>query len=626
MTFFKSLLKTINRLRSNLREKPDVKLDDYVLEHFLLYHGLVGSMPENQRDFKDVRADIIEAVNHASPAEMCIALKLPPLWWEDRLSKIFDQIVQANEEGGIECLLPEKLADDPDGDRFPLRHSDWRVRANAARMLAKLGVQRAVPYISKALSDNNPEQKPAFCHLAYSLARLQTEEARKCLIEHLDNEEPWFKVDAAGALAQWPLHAVAHDLMKSLLYDHALMDYCAVAIAKRHTPAVFLDMQDSDITEGAAEMICALLKGLSGPFHAESGLAEILEQCAEQTNITAGVTPTPRRLDAAISLNRWLHDRSARTQNGSPSATVYTLTDLSTDTHKTCVLNRLKTEPAYPHQLSELRHAIELTGSCNVREAIPLLAALLKKSSVYADRSMRSTGEPAESTGATPWLTAGMTAAASSAKRNLQLLVVIVDNLGKLGAVETAPAIIKLLETNLELTARWHAAPSKHPIVEQDEALALLYWTALQALGSMPCGETLTFLSQAVYDIAPDKREQALLSFEKVSRALSKNNEHSVALTEILRDRLSDPSAQVRSAALKAVGAHHSMELLPDSMKLIHSPEVSLQRQCIETLSELARAGHRDEVLNATKSALSRELDGARRERLNRLLRALQPT
>lgn len=48
MPFFKTLLKTFNRLRSGMREKQDVQLDDYILEHFLLYHGLVGSMPENQ--------------------------------------------------------------------------------------------------------------------------------------------------------------------------------------------------------------------------------------------------------------------------------------------------------------------------------------------------------------------------------------------------------------------------------------------------------------------------------------------------------------------------------------------------------------------------------------------------
>jgi hypothetical protein len=62
-------------------EKPDSLVEDYVLEHFLLYHGLVGSMPENQRQFDDIRADIRKALSERSSVQLCIALKLPPLWW-----------------------------------------------------------------------------------------------------------------------------------------------------------------------------------------------------------------------------------------------------------------------------------------------------------------------------------------------------------------------------------------------------------------------------------------------------------------------------------------------------------------------------------------------------------------
>ncbi len=590
MAFFKSLLKTLNRLRSGLREKPEVTLDAYILEHFLMYHGLVGSMPENQPDFKDVRADVVEAVNHASSAEMAIALKLPPLWWEDRLYKIFEEVVALNHEGALRCLLPESLAEDLNPDNFPLTHSDWRVRANAARMLSKLGLTIAVRYITPALDDKAPDQGPAFCHLAYSLARLQNDEARQALVKHLHNDEPWFRVDAAGALAHWPLHAVAHDLMRSLVDDHNLLDYAAVAVARKHAPAMFFEMQDDDVIEGAAEMVCALLKGLNGPFHAESGLAEQLEDCAEQLNIAAGVKPTPRRLNAAISLNRWLHGRSAKTRAGSLTSNVYTLMDITTELHRNCILDVLRSPGKNAEQRSDLRHAIELCGECRITEAIPLLLALLKE--------------------------------------EMPLLPAIVQSLGKLAAAEAAPTIIALVERNMEFHERWHSPPSKNPVVEQNEEGALLYWTALQALAAMPCKESLAFLSSAVNDFAPDKREQALLALERVSRTMGDAGEPMSAsqLTEIIRDRLTDPSPQVRAAALKAVGAHHNMDLLPDSMRLIHSPEVSLQRQCIETLSELARSGHRDEVVTATKSALSRELDGARRERLNRLLRALQPS
>lgn len=567
-----------------MKEKPEVQLDDYILEHFLLYHGLVGSTPENQRDYKDVRADVIEAVNHASSAEMSIALKVPPLWWEDRLGKIFDEVIRANRGGAVKCLLPEHLSEDPDPNKFPLTHLDWRVRSNAAIMLSKLGVLQAAAYMTRVLDDEGPDQRPAFCHIAYSMSRLQSDQTRQALIKHLDNDEPWFRVDAAGALAAWPLHAVAHPLMRAMQSDHDLMDYQAVAIARKHSAASLFESSDDEIVEGAAEMVCALLSALSGTFHAEPGLAEQLEACAEPLNIVTGVKPTPRRLNATILLNKWLSERNAITASGSPASAVYTLKEISSEPQKICILEILRQPAGQPQQESQLRHAIELAGTNDIG-ATSLLIELLRTEH--------------------------------------RVLPVVVESLGKLNATEAAPEIIALLRKKLDLNARWTGVASKHPIAEQDEPAALLYWKSLQALGSMPCAQSLQFLSQAVNDIAPDKREQALLALEKVSRAIGGDEQGTANLTEILRDKLADPSAQVRAAALKAVGARTSTALLSDSMRLIHSPEASLQRQCIETLSQLANAGHRDEVVSATKAALNKELDGAKRDRLNRLLQAL---
>ena len=579
MAFLKSLLKTFNRFKSGMREKPDVQLDDYILEHFLLYHGLVGSMPENQRDYKDVRTDVIEAVNHNCSQEMAIALKVPPLWWEDRLGKIFDEVITANEAGAIHCLLAAQHVDDIDGDKFPLKHSDWRVRSNAARVLGKLGTMEAIPYMVNALEDASPEQQPAFCHLAYALAKLQTEQSRQALVNHLNHSEPWFRVDAAGALAHWTLHTVAHDLMSALLHDHNLTDYAAVAIARQHSPSALLDMQNDEINEGVAEMVCSLLKGLSGPFHAEVGLAEQLEASAEPLNIAAGVKPTPRLLNATICLNRWLHERAARTNAGSLASTVYTLTSLTLPAHRQCVLESLRKPGHHPRQQNELRHAIELCGSCQIEEAVPLLLPLLVADS--------------------------------------PLLPCLLDSLGKLQATEAASAIIALVEQKIDLQSRYSMTASKHPVEENEQADSLMYWSALRALGQMPAA--------AVNDYAPDKREQALIALAKVCAALAQNgsSDYALELTEILRDKLADPSPQVRAATLKAVGERGSKELLLDSIKLLHSPEVSLQRQCLETMCALATAGHKDDVVSAAKSALLRELDGARRERLQRLLRAL---
>lgn len=590
MPFFKTLLKTFNRLRSGMREKQDVQLDDYILEHFLLYHGLVGSMPENQRDFKDVRADFVEAVNHGSAEELSIALKVPPLWWEDRLDKILDEVVAANREGTISCLLAADLQDDVDINKFPLRHLDWRVRANTARLLSRLQILDAVPHIINAMNDSAAEHRAAHCHLAYALSKLQTDDAKAALIAQLDNDEPWFKVDAAGALAHWPRHAVSHALMEAMLRDHAMSDYMAVAIAKKHSPSSLLDQQDEALNEGVAAMVYGLLRAIDGPFHSEPGLHDLLENTAEQLNILTGMNPTPRLLSATISLNKWLQDRTAVTTCGTATSTVYTLNDLSKEQNKQCILKCLaqaqKTPPERAAQQNELRHAIELAGNCNLTEAIPLLLPLLKD--------------------------------------NFALLAAVIECLGKLRACAAADKVITLLEQKIPLQSRWSGALSKHPVAEVAQEDAVLYWTALSALGSMPQDSTFNFLARATTDFAPDKREAALLALSRVCAELEDADKNS-RFTEITRERLNDPSAQVRAAALKAVATHNNVALLAESLKLINSAEVSLQRQCAETISILAYSGHREEVVVAAKSLLSKELDGARRERINRLLRSLQP-
>lgn len=82
------LAKWLKNAANLFNEKPPVKVDEFGLEHFLLYHGLVGSSPENQREFKDVRADIASAVARGNSHNLCINIKLAPLWWEDKLYRI----------------------------------------------------------------------------------------------------------------------------------------------------------------------------------------------------------------------------------------------------------------------------------------------------------------------------------------------------------------------------------------------------------------------------------------------------------------------------------------------------------------------------------------------------------
>ena len=150
---FRALGKRIRQLGVALSDQPSTNVDEYVLEHFLLYHGLVGSSPDNRRTFKDVRADVKSAVQETNSLKMSIALKVPPLWWDDKLKTIFTEIVEAEgTERSITALHPS-LSDDTWPNRFdPLGHAEWHVRANAASMLALLNAKQAAPRMVRSLA------------------------------------------------------------------------------------------------------------------------------------------------------------------------------------------------------------------------------------------------------------------------------------------------------------------------------------------------------------------------------------------------------------------------------------------------------------------------------------------
>src|SRR5579883_3383118 len=192
--------KWLKKFASVFAEKPVVQTNDFELEHFLLYHGLVGKSPENQREFKDVRADIHQAVRNRSSAQLAIALKLAPLWWEERLRSIFSELPDRRLAG--ELLAPDVRDDARFFDDIPLLHSDWQVRANATIALAHLDAKEHFEKIKHSIDDTARNAPLAFPHQSYALARLEHPQAKDVLAPYLKSDELWIRVDAAGALAE----------------------------------------------------------------------------------------------------------------------------------------------------------------------------------------------------------------------------------------------------------------------------------------------------------------------------------------------------------------------------------------------------------------------------------------
>lgn len=582
----------LRRMASGMQEPTKVEIEDYVLEHFLLYNGLVGSTPEDELVYRDVRNDIVQSVNDGSAHELAIALKLSPLRWADRLEKIFSDVALVNREGAIKCLSASPQVGDITGDTACLTHSDWQVRANAASMLAFLGDLQAVPALVKLLEQCSDAYRPAFCHVAYSLARLGSEPARQALVNQLANREPWFCVDAAGALSDWDISSVGTDLMSAMLAGSVLDDYMAVAIARRHGVAEFAQCDDDLSKEGTCELALCLIKALRGVFHAEAQIGEQLQAAQIRINELAVEKPTPRRLLAAIELNDWIDSTlpSSKDSESSESAdraeAALLIRDISNAEHYESV-RRTLAEPAFesaPAQ-TQFEHALTLASRFKLHELAPYLIPLVPR------------GFPA--------------------------LPQLLECIGSLGDPGGAPIIARLVEQTVDLDKRCSQPLAANPVIEADKELADVYWSALQALGCLPDPAAVEILRQAVNDYAPDKRERALLSLQAVMLH-DELKTYPVNLEQLIRERISDPATGVQAAALLAVANHRFVSLAPEVLKALQSNERSVQKQASETLRHLALEGSGTMLEPYLIESLRKERSVSGKQRLSQALQEIR--
>jgi len=595
-----SILKQLKRLAFTLTEKPSTSVEEYTLEHFLLYHGLVGTTPENQPEFRHVRADLMEALEQKSSANLAIALKLPPLWWQEKLQSIFAELEASDRTSTVNLLLPapEGSGEIPESED-PLRNPDWRVRANAASMLAFLGVKQAVPCLISSLAESaSGLLKAAFCHLAFALEHLRTVEARRALAGYLADDEPWFRVDAARALAGWPFEEVAPDLAGALLAHHSLSDYVAVNVGRRQPALKFLRHADPLVREAGLEMVIEILHGSSQTHPPETATDCGVHKCWPAVLEGMQGSPGPRRIRCAIALADWLQEQLpaggdlilAEIQDESPALTAADLSaqlkglagKLAEPHLRSSLVERIErldrgqTDPAY---LGETRHAVWLLGHLGIREGVPALVNLLKEHPDCLDQ--------------------------------------VIEALGGLGDPQVAASLVELARSTIDMDSRQSHPLSELPVEEPDPQAARTYWAVLRALGKLSHPQGLELLLEATEDYAPDKRRQA---FESLIAASPADVPADPRLARAIEHGLQDPSPQVKLAALDGVSRFRLSALLPRVLRLFDSKEVSISRKSLTILSELACHGHTAEVVSAVEAKIHGEFDRYKKERLARFL------
>jgi len=570
------LAKWLRRASSMFAEKPEAKIDDFGLEHILLYHGLAGSSPENQRQFKDVRSDILSAISRKNSQNLCINLKIAPLWWEDKLHRIFDEARSQSSENTLSSLLPTTGAGEDGSQSDPLMHEDWRVRANAASILNFLQVNQAQERMIEALHDTAGSASPAFCHLARSLSGFRTEAAKIALTKHLGHSEPWIRVDSVNALSKWPLDEIAPLLIQAFAQDHDFIDYASVAVARTHKPIDFLEKGEDDLTDLGAAILLGAMEAAEGTFSSNSDLLpEVsVQKCLTPLQNAAAKSTSPVRLRALIKLSQWLDDNYHQYRleaEGYPqpeeiaaaraAASKYsTAIDL-----KAAIQSALAGGAAASGRKSTVRHAIKLAGELQSKECVGQLMELLSSTPIYCNDA--------------------------------------VEALGLIGDGQCVPVLIKLAKSLVNLDSRTQNTLSANPISEAEPEKAKTYWLILRALGNLQSDEALAFLLTASQDEAPDKREEALSSlillWSKSQGSLARAGE----VKATLKRCLSDPSSQVRIKAMEGAAILNLPELIGDLVGLINAQEMSVSKGAFSALEKLAQNGHKEPIRAALSEA-----------------------
>lgn len=609
------LVRTFRQLASGLNEKPRVEVDDYILEHFLLYHGLVGSSPENQRDYKDVRADILSAIKKRSSFDLAVALKIQPLFWEDKLKKILSEVKVDDREGAIATLMPPN--DDgllpPSSD--PLRHEDWRVRANAANILAFLEAREAVDRMVAALGDTVDNGKAAFCHVAYAVGRMGSERSRELLSKFTGVEEPWFRVDVAGALAQLQIGYAAETLAEAILIPNPLSDYVAVAVARKHNPHALLSHHKEIVQDAGCAIVTGLIQAASQTFSREVVEEARLHECYAGLVELAKSKKTPLRLKAVLTLIDWMQKNPCHEKDSPMAADLDEAKRLfvseSPEALRVFLKERDNRKEASGHQRLELQHCVRLIGELGATGA-------------EGGTERRAEEGPAKETASGGNLSeelSGQLLSLLDTCTDSEILCAVVDSLAALKEQSAAPKLAKMVSTTISIEDRTGKNPSKQPLIEDADEAIRLYWHILKAFSRITSPQSVKLLLQATSDYAPDKREQALASLialhsEKLLDAAAEK-----ALLSRISEGLKDSSPPVRVAALagadRCIDADH---LIPEIVRLTDAKEISVARASADCLARLSARGRKAKVQEELQNKLRFESNQYKKDKLSELI------
>ncbi len=571
---FNKLIYATRKIAFHLKEKQKMTIDDHALEHMLFYHDLAGVNRENNKETRLVKADIKEALNRENSNELSLVLKLAPTLWEEQLNNIIAGLDQGQQQLlGSLLFSSNKSGSHPDKRSFALDHEDWRVRANAANILAFLKVKESVPALIEVLDSDTTSNIMSFCYIAYALGKLQGQEAREALEKQLRNGDAWLRVDAAGALSYFALPEVAGQLADALLREQEALDYMSYAISSKLKPLDFLQREAKEEIRGGCRLILGIIEAAKNSFSKDLALDRETQLCMPYLVKLAQKDADIIVLDTALKLCACLAEPRDKTisENGSRS-TSYLLTlseqeailtgiaATATFGNKVLEIIDRAAAGAPEDQNAELVAALSLAGKLNMCEAHTALARLLSKFS------------------------------ASLNTNELKNVIIAISRLSA-NPEDTANLLINLAKKTVKFEERLKLNKHKQPVIDEYEGGAKAYWEILRALGNVVADNSASFLVQALDDYAPDMRACALESIVEICEKDPQMNLPQ-PIEKLVQIALTDPSAMVQLAALRGVTKLDQANLINDIVPLINVQENTVSKQAISTLAYLAKRGH----------------------------------
>lgn len=563
----KFLQKFIKGMSKAFEEKPQIEADDFELEHFLFYHGLAGTTPLNQRKFKDVKADINLAFNNQSSVQLAVALKIPPLWWEEKLRVIFQE---QSPETTVSLIYPDLLM-----------HENWQVRANSSNMLAFIKATEQIDSLIESIDDTASNTKAAFVHQIVALAKLaqgsQSEPVEQTLFKYLNSADPWFRVDATSAACHYGQENASslEPLLESLCQPHLLSDYCAVVASRTIRPLSLLENISNDTSAAAgASMISGLLQAARGTFGNDCLKDLELGKCLDSMTQIASkpdFKSKPYYATMLIAIRHLSH---------------YLNADCKIDFADSQLRSEIIRKIADSSNKHEQCNAIILAGEMKIKEAVDGLLSLLQKDFEFLDET--------------------------------------IDALGKIGDARAAKPLLALAAQLVDLEDRKNKGISAQPLLQDHQNEIKSYWRILQNLENLPSKEVLDFLVKQSADVAPDKRLAALNSMIAVKSELK--DSPIAPVSQRLGIMLTDPSLEVRTKVVAGIGKLKVKDEIPRLVQLTSSKEVSFARQVFETLSELSRDGNKVEVETALRQKQKSVMDPHLSRKLSELIDSLTNT